>query len=319
MAKQLRPIIDKDIYSAEIQKSIEDYIYFLVFKDLIDYLRTSFKIQFKNQQIKALKAALENNTITFVDGVFVGKFSSATSKELRDLGGVWMKRLKGFKVDPTKIPMELRSAIAFGAAKLVGETNTIKGILSNTERVALEMTFAFDFKEQLDTVFSNLDVQFKKTTAADIAITPQFTDAMRKELMEKYNTNMDLYIKNWQEEAIIRLRTKVEDSMIKGFRAEQLEKIIMNEFGVTKKKAKFLALQETSLLTSKYREERYKSAGVKKYRWSTSRDQRVRDRHKELHGQIFDWDNPPITDNLGNRNHPGEDYGCRCVPIPIIE
>ena len=320
MAKLLAPIHDKDVYSIEVRKEIEDYIYSLVFRDLIDYLRKNLAVEIQNQKTTELRKAVESNRIVYTDGVFTGNFSSSISKELRDLGAKWRKRYKGFYLPLEKMPMELRASIATGTAKLASEQEAIKGILANTSKVAGEVTAVINFRDQLNKVFDNLDMNFVKTTADDITVEPKFTPKMREILIEKYNTNMDLYIKNWQEQAIVRLRTKVEKSMREGFRAESLAKIIENEFGATKKKAKFLALQETSLLVSKYRQERYSDAGVKKYRWSTSRDQRVRIDHQSLDGKIFSWDNPPITDRAtGARNHPGEDFGCRCVPIPIID
>ena len=37
----------------------------------------------------------------------------------------------------------------------------------------------------------------------------------------------------------------------------------------------------------------------------------MRNSHAPNHGQVFAWDNPPPT------GHPGEDYNCRCTPIPF--
>jgi GNAT superfamily N-acetyltransferase len=45
----------------------------------------------------------------------------------------------------------------------------------------------------------------------------------------------------------------------------------------------------------------------------------VRDMHDELEGTEHAWDDPPVTDKYGNRNHPGEDYQCRCVAVPILD
>jgi SPP1 gp7 family putative phage head morphogenesis protein len=70
---------------------------------------------------------------------------------------------------------------------------------------------------------------------------------------------------------------------------------------------------------SKFREERYKSIGVLKYRWSSSNDERVRDRHRELNGKIFEWTNPPISGANGERQHAGEPFGCRCVAVAIVD
>ena len=61
------------------------------------------------------------------------------------------------------------------------------------------------------------------------------------------------------------LRKLVAENVYKGNRANELEKIIVDRYGVSARKAKFLANQETSLLTSKYTQEKYRSAGVEKY------------------------------------------------------
>ena len=45
----------------------------------------------------------------------------------------------------------------------------------------------------------------------------------------------------------------------------------------------------------------------------------VREMHKALAGKVFSWDDPPITNEKGDRNNPGQDYGCRCYARPIVE
>lgn len=42
------------------------------------------------------------------------------------------------------------------------------------------------------------------------------------------------------------------------------------------------------------------------YIWRTVGDDKVRSRHTERDGEVFNWNNPP------EGGHPGEDYGCRC-------
>jgi len=111
----------------------------------------------------------------------------------------------------------------------------------------------------------------------------------------------------------------MSEQVAQGFRADETSKIIQAEFGVSKNKAKFLARQETSLLVSAYREQRYTDAGIREYIWQSSHDERVRKSHKELNGRKFSWDNPPIVDPAtGRKAHPGEDFGCRCIAVPVI-
>ena len=53
------------------------------------------------------------------------------------------------------------------------------------------------------------------------------------------------------------------------------------------------------------------------YLWRTVGDDRVRPGHEILEGHYFDWDNPPVIDEYGNRGHPGMTYNCRCHAEPF--
>jgi SPP1 gp7 family putative phage head morphogenesis protein len=52
------------------------------------------------------------------------------------------------------------------------------------------------------------------------------------------------------------------------------------------------------------------SSGIKKYRWQTSRDERVRESHRSRNGKLFSWD--------GVGHHPRSEVNCRCDAIPIL-
>ncbi|MEM7617401.1 MAG: phage minor head protein [Pseudomonadota bacterium] len=54
-----------------------------------------------------------------------------------------------------------------------------------------------------------------------------------------------------------------------------------------------------------------REAGNTHYIWHTQSDELVCNSHAPNHGKVFAWDNPPPT------GHPGEDYNCRCTPIPF--
>ena len=49
------------------------------------------------------------------------------------------------------------------------------------------------------------------------------------------------------------------------------------------------------------------------YIWRTRKDERVRGKHAEREGKIFNWHVPPTG------GHPGEDYNCRCWAEPYRE
>lgn len=74
-----------------------------------------------------------------------------------------------------------------------------------------------------------------------------------------------------------------------------------------------IARDQTAKLTAYLDRLRQEQAGIEKYRWLTSRDERVRDRHKQYEGQTYRWDKPPSD------GHPGEAVQCRCLAIAVVE
>ena len=96
-------------------------------------------------------------------------------------------------------------------------------------------------------------------------------------------------------------------------------KEMQEQFGMDRRRAEFIAVDQTSKLCAEITQYQQTEAGVEEYVWSTCRDHRVRSRHRELHGKTFRWDDPPVVDQkTGRRCHPGEDYRCRCVAIPVF-
>jgi SPP1 gp7 family putative phage head morphogenesis protein len=103
-----------------------------------------------------------------------------------------------------------------------------------------------------------------------------------------------------------------------GRRVESLANDIEERLRVTRSKAELLARDQVLKLNAKITGERQKAAGVEQYIWTTSGDERVRSRHADLEGETFRWDDPPVTNEDGDRNHPGEDYQCRCTAYPVL-
>jgi hypothetical protein len=59
-------------------------------------------------------------------------------------------------------------------------------------------------------------------------------------------------------------------------------------------------------------------AGADRYVWTTMKDDRVRDLHRELEATVQHWDRPPLAGLPNFFGHPGEAAGpCRCQAFPI--
>lgn len=318
-SKQLAPIIDRENYHIPIAKNIEWVIWKNIFSELMEILRPGRPV-LENAK-SALKRALETGRVQYVDGYIVGGLNNQISSNIHSLGGTFSKQKKGWKISLSQMPQDVRAAVAAGQDRMDHLKKKLEAQMKvlETKRVRIEPLATLDIDRQFGAVVDDLDKQYGKTVAAQLEIPMETNAHMRQELAAGYTENLDLYIKDWEEQAIFRLRNVVEKNVQQGFRAETLERSIMSEWGVSQRKAKFLARQETSLLVSKFREERYADAGIQTYRWSTSHDERVRTDHKDLSGKVFNFSNPPITDRVtGATNNPGEDFNCRCIAIPII-
>ena len=130
--------------------------------------------------------------------------------------------------------------------------------------------------------------------------------------------NVDL-ITSVPHETIANLRNVVQEGYLAGRSNTAIGKEIQRAYGVERSKAQFWARDQVAKLNADLTREQQKDAGVEEYIWSDSGDSRVRDRHGELNGKRFSWSDPPIVDKrTGRRCHPGEDYNCRCVALPVF-
>jgi len=107
-----------------------------------------------------------------------------------------------------------------------------------------------------------------------------------------------------------------------------ISKKIQQAYDMSKKKAQFWARDQMASLNADMTQQQQADAGVQEYIWSTSGDERVRGNpsgkwpkgdHYQLDGTRHRWDTPPIVDKrTGRRAHPGKDYNCRCVALPVF-
>ena len=316
MIKQLRPIIDKKIYSSEVETDMLQQLWDAIFKPVFDILQV--KTPARVNSVSDLRDALRAGRIFWQDGYFYGTFNSVVAKALREMGAEFNKTKKAYKLDMNKLPMDIRTDIVIGKGMNRSKTERILDALDG----AAEMKLAIGTGMKATSMFDDLNQQAIttfKVLPENIQIPMELTAWQKEDLLDSYQKNVSGYLEDWKTEAIERLREKTQANAALGYRSDRLATIVKTEFGVSKSKAKMIARQETSLFVSKYREERYTGAGISEYVWSTSKDQRVRPDHAALDHQVFSWDSPPVVDrSTGRRGNPGEDFGCRCLALPVI-
>lgn len=111
----------------------------------------------------------------------------------------------------------------------------------------------------------------------------------------------------------------VRAAVVSGRRVEDLADEIRERFRVGESRAELIAVDQVLKLHGEVTRERQVGLGVKRYTWNTVGDERVRPIHRELDGTVHDWNDPPVVSEDGRREHPGGDYRCRCVAVPLFE
>ncbi len=276
---------------------------------------------FKNAKDEALKAAIESGKITFNRGAFSGKFNAETTKELKLLGATWDRSTSSFRINRSMLPEEVRRSIDASFFKF---NKTVDSIVKRLSKIIpAEIAEKVKTEQLFDSTLWKTSRKVDETLKA-ITVLPEMTPERVKKIAKEWQFNMDKWIKDFTDEEVVRLRDEVQSHVMTGGRYESIIDSIQRSYGVTQKKAKFLARQETSLLMTKFKESRYTEAGVQEYIWGcvTGTDKHpVRESHKILAGKTYRWDDPPITtapNEPVRRNNPGEDYNCRCFAKPIV-
>lgn len=156
-------------------------------------------------------------------------------------------------------------------------------------------------------------------------------DPTRKLLGVRYSeAGVDVQVLQAREQSILLVekagraytddvREVFSDPLSYTMRPEELSKILQAKADVTESRANLISRDQTLKLAGNVTAVRQQNAGVTEYTWSTSLDERVRGGHQELEGTRQSWLVAPVVDEKsGRRAHPGQDFQCRCVALPVI-
>lgn len=91
--------------------------------------------------------------------------------------------------------------------------------------------------------------------------------------------------------------------------ADDLER----EFSFGERRSALIARDQVGKLYGQLNASRQRGLGITHFRWTTVGDERVRDEHQDLDGEVFAYDDPPAE------GLPGEPILCRCYASPIFD
>lgn len=135
-----------------------------------------------------------------------------------------------------------------------------------------------------------------------------------------YLTNAGLrnagLIKGLLDDAVKRVQQSVMTAVIRGDTAATLREQLKADFGFSDKRAKVIARDQISKFNAELNERRHTQAGITKYKWLTSADERVRPLHRAIDGETYEYGKPTGAEN---GLPPGQPILCRCVAQAIVE
>ena len=315
--KTLKPLQDKPEDYANLEEAILEVFKEEIYLPILKLLGEK-KAKLENSTDDLIRA-IRSGRVKHFRGHFIGKYSSTLTRELRGLGAKWDRKHGSWKIPLSKLPVEVRDEITSSEAKFKESLRKVSTLLEDMDHEKLAVKVPFD--KLFDTTLYKLNKRFKDSVLG-LGVVPEMTPKLKEALSEEYVKNLKTAIADFTRKETSQLREKIQDMYLKGHRYDTLVEKIQRSYGVSTNKAHFLARQETNLVTAKYRETRFKEAGVDKYIWRCvvgSPNHPVRPLHKKNDGKIYSWDKPPVVNDLGDRKHPGEDFNCRCIAIPVVE
>lgn len=134
-------------------------------------------------------------------------------------------------------------------------------------------------------------------------------------LEEAARRNANL-IKNLADQTLRRIQERVTQATLNGESHAILRSRLAKEFGLSDSRARLIARDQIGKLTSDLNRLRQEQAGIEKYAWSGSLDERERELHVSLEGRVYRWgERTGAEEGLP----PGQPIQCRCVARPIVE
>lgn len=168
---------------------------------------------------------------------------------------------------------------------------------------------AFDFMAK--------DVDRSSARGAElVGIKPRTVPGLATVIGRARDANVSL-ITRASESFLEQVRDVLEEH--EGERPEEIADLLEERVGVSESRATLIARDQVLKLNGQITKHRQESAGVTRFRWSTSRDERVRATHREIDGQVFTWEEGADLEDEDEPTFPGQPIQCRCVAIPVIE
>lgn len=159
-----------------------------------------------------------------------------------------------------------------------------------------------------------------KTLSRGLTLKTNFVTAGLKDITKAAVAENVALIKSISEYYLGSVQKTVLRSITTGNGLQDLMPALKKFKGITERKAKDIALDQTRKVYNAINSERMQSVGIKEFEWLHSGGgQKPRIDHIEMNGNIYSFDNLPVIDKkTGERGIPGQAINCGCTMRPII-
>lgn len=130
-------------------------------------------------------------------------------------------------------------------------------------------------------------------------------------LLDAFVDEHQRLIKSIQREHLDKIGMAIKRGIREGRLQKDIARDIRQITDISKTRSRLIArnapLQYSGALTKHHQI----NAGIKKYRWQTSNDEKVRRSHRNRNNTVYSWDGPGP--------HPRSEVNCRCDAVPVLE
>lgn len=213
---------------------------------------------------------------------------------------------------------------------LVTQANIMRGdsfmrldnISKQVEKLLASLQFAFEREAEsperiassvMSEIFSSSEKQYNEAIKSLFALDIFSNNQSMTMILEQTISNSTGMMKNIESDNLNKVRQIVNTGIIEGKTSSQIKDDLVKSKAVARRRAENIARNETGNAYAAINKARNKALGVKKFKWITSNDERVRPEHQSFNNKIYTFTRPP------NGLMPGEDYNCRCVYSIVIE
>lgn len=155
--------------------------------------------------------------------------------------------------------------------------------------------------------------QLQRQLRAAISVSLPISDKQLGPKIERFTQQNVRLITSIPQQYFSQIEQLVIDAVADGTRWESLATDLQERYGVAESKAKLIARDQVGKLFGDLARVRQEQLGIETYTWRTMNDDRVREEHEVLEGEVFSWDDAPPD------GHPGEAVNCRCFAEPNLE